>query len=48
MSGDDGTNSSTQMSVARHAWVPVAMSYHVRQSMPLSLEDPAPNSSSRY
>jgi hypothetical protein len=30
MSGDDGMDSSTQVSAVRCAWAPVAMSYHVR------------------
>jgi hypothetical protein len=30
MSSGDETDSSTQVSAARHAWVPVAMSYHAR------------------
>jgi hypothetical protein len=30
MSGGDGIDSSTQVSVIRCVWAPVAMSYHVR------------------
>jgi hypothetical protein len=40
MSGDDGTDSRTQVPTVTHAWMPVALPYHVRHSMSLSLEDP--------
>jgi hypothetical protein len=30
MSDDDGIDSSTQVPTARHAWAPVATSYHAR------------------
>jgi hypothetical protein len=30
MSGGDGMGPSTRVPVARHAWVPVVMSYHAR------------------
>jgi hypothetical protein len=42
MSDGDETDFSTQVPIVRCAWVHVAMSYCVRHSMPLSLEDLAP------
>jgi hypothetical protein len=41
VSDDDGTGSSTQVSVARSSWAPVAMYYHARHLMPPLLEAPA-------
>jgi hypothetical protein len=41
-SGDDGTDSSTQVSVIRCAWVPVATSYRVRHLMSLFHRDMTP------
>jgi hypothetical protein len=42
MSDYDGTDSSTQVPTVMCVWVPVAVSYHARHSMPLSPEDPTP------
>jgi hypothetical protein len=41
MSGDDGTDSSTEVPTVRCAWVPAALSYHARHLMLLSPEDSA-------
>jgi hypothetical protein len=35
MSVGDGTDSSTRVPTARGAWVPAAVSFHARHSMPL-------------
>jgi hypothetical protein len=43
MSDSNGTDPSTQVSVVRCAWVPVTMSYHVRNLMLLLPEDSAPS-----
>jgi hypothetical protein len=42
MSGDDRTDSSTQVLAVRCVWVPAALSYHAGHSMSLSPEDQAP------
>jgi hypothetical protein len=40
--GSDGMDFSTQVSIVRRAWVPVATSYRARHLMSLFSEDPAP------
>jgi hypothetical protein len=42
MLGGDRMDSNIQVHIVKCAWVPVALFYHARHSMPLSLEDPAP------
>jgi hypothetical protein len=48
MSGDDGTNLSTRVPVAKCAWVPEVLSCHVCLLMALLLEDPDSGSLNRY
>jgi hypothetical protein len=41
MLGSDGMDSSTQVPTVRSTWVPMALSYHARISMPLPSMDSA-------
>jgi hypothetical protein len=42
MSGDDGMDYITQVSIVRYVWAPIVMSCCARHSMPLYPEDLAP------